>query len=146
MMQDPRRGESGQMLLLTAIILAIGFIALASMAARIEQIPGESELAQEDQFFTEVDLVAGGVAQAMDILAREYTVDLSDDNFTAALEGALAHLVHVERGRGFIVYVGTIDCSDVSGDVQLETPITIASINNQVSLKVTRSYASPITC
>lgn len=130
------------MLLLTAIILAIGFIALASMAARIDQIPGQAETIQEDLFFTEVSIVADGVAEAMDSLARDSAVPLGNDTFTAELEGALAHLEYVERGRGFHVKTSTPTCS---GSAILEVDISIASTVHQVTLTVSREYPL-LTC
>lgn len=146
MQRPPRRdSESGQMLLLTAIILAIGFIALAGMAARIEQIPDEAEAIQEDLFFAEVDLVVAGLEEAMDTLAEQSTEPLGNATFLASVDGAVAHLVHTERGRGFQVTPGSLVCKMVSGDARLEMDVSIASTVHQVTLTVSQDHVGK-TC
>ncbi len=134
-----RQDDHGAMLLLTAFILAMGFIALASMAARVEQIPDQAELIQEDNIFDELELVSDGVAATMDGLAGE-GIPLANVTFVERLEGALSHLAFVEQGRGFYVAFGASTCTVVGSDARLEVPVRIASINDEVSFTVSRTY------
>lgn len=139
-----RGDDQAAMLLLTAFILAMGFIALASMAARIDQIPDQAELIQEDNIFDELELVSDGVVGIMDGLAAEGT-PLKNTTFTDRLDGALAHVAFVEAGRGFYVSFEPSVCIDLAPGAELEVPVRIASVQDEVAFTVTREYPSA-TC
>jgi hypothetical protein len=140
-----RRDDRAQMLLLTAFILAMSFIAMSSLSARIDQIPEQAERTRQGLFIDEVALIVDGAATAMNGLVVDYSSNsLGGVTFADELDDTIAHLVQVERSRGFFIGVGAVSCNDSGGEAELSVKFDIASADETVSLTVIRSYSSAI--
>lgn len=113
------------MMLLTAVILIIGFIALAGMAGRVAQLPEKAVLDRQDIFFDEADRVVDGIQQALDVYPSCDAMDL------AGLEDTMVHMQFVEGGRGFALW-SDVGCSDGSPAVTFRLASETAAIQGTV--------------
>ncbi len=138
-----RRDERAQMLLLTAFILAISFIAMSSLSARIDQIPEQAEQTRQGLFIDEVKLVVDGAKLAMDGLAEDAGyANLGSAAFLDNLSDTIAHLDQIERTHGYVVEIESVTCTPSGGDVDLAMVLVLASTAQESRLTVTRAYTS----
>lgn len=113
-------------MLLTAVILIIGFIALAGMAGRVAQIPEKAVLDRQDIFFEEADRVVDGIQQALDVYPTCDALDLD------GLADTMAHMQFVEAGRGFALW-SDVSCPDSDPVVTFRLASETAAIQGSVT-------------
>lgn len=93
------------MMLLAAVVLILGFVALTGLVARVNQLPGQITASQVDPLFLEIDPVA-------EMANRLVDPDVADDGLATyhaaalgthatALQRALDHLKALEAAKGF---------------------------------------------
>ncbi len=98
------KDDRGAMMLLTAVILVIGFIALSGMAARLGQLPEQAELDRQVKFFEEADRVANGITAVLGVYDCTEVTHLNHINAT------MEHFQIVETGRGFGFWYDLSEC------------------------------------
>ncbi len=92
------------MLLLTSVVLLIGFLALSSMVLRVAQLPGETAQESRHPIDLEADGVADGAHEALQRVAQRVPPQASagaPEAFRDAMQGTLDSITELERGRGF---------------------------------------------
>jgi hypothetical protein len=108
-----RRDESAQMMLLAAVVLIIGFIALAGMVGRVGQLAGQSTKEQQRPLVREIEPMLGAVNLAIATPSsglQSITPALTTAAYETAVTGILRHLRQIEAGQGFLMD-WTLDCS-----------------------------------
>jgi len=99
--------ESGQMMMLGAVILVVGFIALSGMVARVGQLGVQTGKEQQRPLLLEVHPMKAGVDYAIAHLVSEggYMTDTDAHKaaYQGAIQGALEHLRLLEASRGFLL-------------------------------------------
>lgn len=131
------RDDRAQMMLLTAIILLLGFVALAGMVARVAQVPQETLREQRGPAVLEMTALARSLEDIMERLAEgEDKVPDYLDNVTAVL--GHVRLVEASRGYQFRVLDDPPGCNDVSGDAVIT--VTVALSDGRTDLEVTTTY------
>lgn len=108
---DQDRLDGGQMMLLAAIVMVVGFVALSGMLARVAQLSGETVREQEDPVIVEMDVVANGIRIVSNSTAAAHPDCTATTNKTLA--DAMAHLRFVESSRGFFMQYETPVCTDL---------------------------------
>jgi hypothetical protein len=100
-----RDGESGQMMLLAAFVLILGFVALSGLVSRVGQLPGEITRAQADPIFLEAaplrDLIDSVVA-ADGLKARSADHAAMGPEFDDSLTALLGHVQALEGAKGYV--------------------------------------------
>ncbi len=99
--------SSGQMMMLAAVVLLVGFIALAGMVARVGVLGAQTGREQQRAMFLELDPMIDGVNDAVSRLESEGGFEpLTDDDNAAlyedAIRGVLEHMRRLEASRGFL--------------------------------------------
>jgi len=91
-------------MLLTAILLIIGFVALTGLVQRVNQAGSTTAHVQDDPILLEVNQLSKAVDAAIEAHkanATEWGVAEDSAAFRDALAASLDHLVLIERARGF---------------------------------------------
>ncbi len=99
-----RDDDSAQMMLLAAIVLIMGFVALSALVARVNQLPPAIARDQADPIFLEVeplDTVIAALLSPGGVEARS-GFGQGTMEFEGALAEALSHVAALEAGRGFL--------------------------------------------
>ncbi len=151
--------DRGQMLLLTSVILLIGFIALSSMVIRVTQLPEETTQESRDPIELEADAVSEGVG---DLLARMHTqvpIDpvLGAADYSTAVEESLNTLVHLEKGRGFrfewipngIGDAVTCTAGLNPGEVVVTVTVVLQDLDTRIQLSISETFGDgvdPLVC
>ncbi|MEA3203799.1 MAG: hypothetical protein QOI63_1478 [Thermoplasmata archaeon] len=98
------------MMLLSAVVLIIGFIALAGMVGRVSQLATQANREQNRPLLREVEPMLGAVNVAIDSTAAPTGKGLGAAGLTVgtaayddAVVSLLRHLVQVEAGQGFLM-------------------------------------------
>lgn len=110
------KSENGQMMLLTAFVLVIGFVALTAMVARLSQLSEGTRQAADRPIYIEAEAVAKGVQSGMEelnliIAPREDGGNM--DSFNTAVDGSMQHLTILESARGYRLRL--TDPADIPG-------------------------------
>jgi hypothetical protein len=108
------RDDGAQMMLLAAVILLIGFIALAGMVGRVSQLGVQTGREQQRPILLEVSPMKAGIDAAIARLVSE--LGFQDDTtahraiYEAAIKATLDHLRALEASRGFLLEY-TLGCA-----------------------------------
>jgi hypothetical protein len=86
-------------MLLAAILLVIGFVALAGLVTRANEAASQTTRTQDSPFLLEVEQLAPMVDQLVPAMKGNYTDGTAD--FHAQLKASLDVLVQLEQARGF---------------------------------------------
>lgn len=129
-------------MLLAAIVLTVGFIALSGMLSRVAQLSGETVREQEDPVLLEMDVVAGAIAMISNTTIKAEPGCTATTNET--LVAAMAHLRFVESSRGFFMNYTTPTCTVVSGsqdEVSVDYRLTdgLTRVRLMVTTRVTHT-------
>lgn len=135
------------MLLLTSVILLIGFIALSAMVVRVTQLPEETTQDSRRPIDLEAEAVAEGVATLLQRMQANPDTDIDTNGFTAYknnVEASLATLVDLEKGRGFR-FTGTSPNCAFSTDGTTETvtvtlTVTLQDLDTRISVRVQQVF------
>lgn len=147
------------MMLLTAFVLVIGFVALTGMVARVSQLPEATQVAADRPIYVEGAAVARGVEQIMEDLNNQLPLrdpagddpDLLDgedypastvygDDFAARVHEALLHLVTLESARGYrLQLAGAPVCDDASGTAIVSASFSLADTETSISFTISYS-------
>ncbi|HUR62055.1 MAG TPA: hypothetical protein VM286_06795 [Candidatus Thermoplasmatota archaeon] len=111
---DLRGDASAQMMLLTAIVLLIGFIALAGMVSRVSLLTQQAGREQDRPLLREVEPLQRGLNAALDPAASGKglgSMGLTPGTaaWDAGVQGVLQHVRQLEAERGFIAR-WTLEC------------------------------------
>jgi len=110
-------------MLLTAVILLIGFFALAGMVARVSQLSDETLQERRRSTVVEAQAAVDGLDRALARLetfpGHDYTADPMTEpdnmaNFIAAADDLVDHLGILERARGFQFEKHVMDCDQIT--------------------------------
>lgn len=138
------------MMLLTAIVLLIGFIALAGMVSRVSLLAQQAGREQDRPLLREVEPLQKGLNAALDPSATgkglgSMSLTQGTVAYEAAAQGVLEHLRHLLAERGFIAR-WTIDCDLTAGVKDPLKGYATMLVNDgelQVTLKSKPSTATP---
>ena len=94
------------MMLLSAVLMILAFLALSAMVARVAQLGSVTTQDRDRPVLLEVDVVQGAVDETLTGLKATYGFCTGDPKqcrgaFIEALNGSLTHLAAIESGRGF---------------------------------------------
>ncbi len=95
------------MMMLAAVILLVGFIALAGMISRVGQLGLETGREQQRPLLLEVSPMMAGLDDAIGKLKSE--AGFQDDTdahkvaYEAAIQATLEHMRRLEQSRGFLL-------------------------------------------
>ncbi len=93
-----RRDEWGQIMLLTAILLVIGFVSLSAVVIRVQDIGARTAQVQDAPLLRELDPLGDVVEEIVVAMKANHTQGTAafDDNLTASLD----HLKLLQQQRG----------------------------------------------
>lgn len=95
------------MMMLAAVVLVVGFIALAGMIARVGELGTQTGREQQRALLLEVGPMKEGLDDAMARLLTEAGHSTATEEgkvrYEAAIEGVLAHMRLLEASRGFLM-------------------------------------------
>ena len=151
------------MLLLTSVILLIGFIALSAMVIRVTQLPEETTQDARRPIDLEADAVAEGVRHLMLRMQENPDTDIDATGHTTyktAVEASLGTLVDLEKGRGFrFEWVedpltgDAVTCSpgpDPDHDATVSVTIVLRDLDTRVQLTIEETFLGdvddPVLC
>ncbi len=106
-----REDQGGQMMLLAAFLLVIGFIAMGSMLARVNQLPGETLREQDSPLLLEIEALDQSLESIIDNVTRDEGAGTAD--FEAELLRVMRHLQDIEAGHGF-AFRYVLGCSNAA--------------------------------
>ncbi|HUR64586.1 MAG TPA: hypothetical protein VM241_08910 [Candidatus Thermoplasmatota archaeon] len=101
--------DRGQMMLLAAVVLIIGFVALGGMVSRVAQLAGQASKEQDRPLMREVDPLLGALNAAVDSgpaakgLALYTGVSQGSAAYDNAVLALLRSLRQVEAGQGILM-------------------------------------------
>ena len=98
-----RDGESGQMMLLSAVLLIFAFLALSAMVARVAQLGSLTSQDRDRPVLLEIDVVQDAIDSTLLGLqaAAPAGAGLTNAALYEATASSLRHLEALERSRGF---------------------------------------------
>lgn len=136
------------MMLLTAFVLVIGFVALTGMVARVTQLPEATQSAADRPIYIEASAVARGVEQLMRDTNNLVAVREDGQNmpvYTQAVSDALQHMIILESARGYRLQLDPLDppaCDDLGPDLLPGTGDDVAVMSATFSLADTETIIS----
>jgi hypothetical protein len=97
--------DEGQMMILGAIVLILGLVALAAMVSQVGQLAGQAGREQDRPLLREVEPMVQGLNTALTRLSDPAWSNLTAGSatYTAAVAGLLDHLRLLEASRGFVL-------------------------------------------
>lgn len=122
----PRGHDDGQIMLLAAILLVLGLIALAGMVARVALLASVTSGEAGGSMLQQAGpLMVAAEDLPEDLQALGYPLCASDHaDFDAALDAALRHIGHVQGSNGFLFeYDATYD--DPASPTELTVEFTL---------------------
>jgi hypothetical protein len=127
------------MMLLAAIVLLLGFIALAGMVSRVSLLAQQAGREQERPLLREVGPLKTGLDAMMTTLRTNYTtatppITSGSAAYEAALRGLLDHLRQLEAARGYVLR-WSITCDNVADATTGHAFVTVSDGELQVTLK-----------
>jgi hypothetical protein len=129
------------MMLLAAVVLIIGFVALAGMVGRVTQLAGQAGREQDRPLLREIEPMLGAINGAIGKLGTDFggasppipnPATTPSTAYENAVMGMLRHLRQVEAGQG-ILMDWSLDCA-TAGDAS--TGVARITLNDG-SLQVT---------
>lgn len=135
------------MMLLTAFVLVIGFVALSGMVARVAQLPEETRQATDRPIYIESKAVARGIEGMLERINDVTAVDESGDtvNYPQAyldnVNDAAAHMERLESARGFrLKFVDDPPVTCDSGVSPMVVSVTFSLTDVDTRLTFTATY------
>lgn len=111
--------DAGQIMLLAAVLLVIGFIALAGLVARVQQAGSRTATSQDNPLLLETGPLAAAVDDAVSSVKANFTLlEHGSAAFEENLSVSLDHLVVLLRSRGYLVE-HSFACSGVVAHVEV---------------------------
>lgn len=143
--------DSAQMLLLTSVILLIGFIALSSMVIRVTQLPEETTQDARRPIDLEADAVAEGVRHLLQRMQEnpDTAIDaVGSTKYTEAVQASLGALVDLEKGRGFRFESTELQCATTSDatstTVTVSTTVTLQDFDTRIQVTIQESFTGAL--
>ncbi len=147
------------MLLLTSVVLLIGFIALGSMVIRVTQLPEETTQESRDPIELEADAVAAGVSDLLVQMNTHVPIDplLGAADYSVAVQESLDTLANLEKGRGFrFEWIpnglgNAVTCtSSTPGVVTVEVTVALQDMNTRIQVTLSETFGhaidNPLVC
>ena len=144
------RDDRAQLMLLTAVILLIGFFALAGMVARVSQLSDETLQERRRSTVVEAQAAVDGLDRALGRLETMDTIDPVAENmanYTAAADLLVNNLGVLERARGFQFVKhtplehGMVLCTQVGTDAIIRVGFDL--IRSDTFARLTLSHTIP---
>jgi hypothetical protein len=136
---------SAQMMLLTAFVLVIAFVAMTGMIARLAQLPELTRQSADRPIFLEGGALATGVQSALEdlnIIIDPEQDGTGMDTYTTAIDGAMAHLQTLESARGYRLRLEDRApglnpwCDDSSGLAVMSVQFALADTRTLISFTI----------
>ncbi len=130
------------MMLLTAFVLVLGFVALTGMVARVTQLPEATAAAADRPIYIEAAAVARGVEQVMHDTNALIPVRANGTNmpaYTQAVSDALRHMIILESARGYRLQLDPLNlpgCDDTSGQAIMHASFSLADTETIISFTI----------
>ncbi len=139
------------MMLLTAFVLVIDFVALSGMVARATQLPEATQAAADRPIYIEAAAVARGVETLMEDLNSLVPVRADGTNvpaYTQAVADSLEHLVILESARGYRLQLDPANppgCDDTTtpGQAFVHATFSLADTETTISFTITYDIYDP---
>ncbi len=130
------------MMLLTAFVLVIAFVALTAMVARVSQLPEETRQSADRPIYIEAEALGRGVESALEDLnvvvgPREDGSDM--DLYMDAVADAMEHLETLESARGYRLKLdagANPSCDDSSGSAVVTVAFSLADARTTLHLTI----------
>lgn len=141
-----RGDDSGQMMLLAAVILVLGFIALAGMLARAQQLGAATSKEQARPIRLEIGALKTGLDGAITSLTTSVYGFKTDTEphkqaYESAITGILEHERRLEASRGFLLEY-KLACATAADPATGYAAVTLTDGELWVQLR-TRTFVRP---
>lgn len=131
------RDDRAQMMLLTAVILLIGFVALAGMVARVSQLPQETVQESRDPVFAQIENIAEGMGNLIVEANATHNLALDPVDTKAMLDNGIVYFEQLLRARGYVSQWEDPACVDAAGDAEVTLAVTLHRGPTAASFSVT---------
>lgn len=138
------------MMILTTVLLVIGFVAIAGILARVSQVTEETLNERERPLLSESSALARGMDRIMlDLVPEPEPAPWTEDDVQVYIDDvrdAAAHLRYIESSRGFAMRTELVRCIDVEADAQVELHVNIRSGGTQIRLVASSPVFEAVEC
>jgi hypothetical protein len=130
-------GDGGQIMLLTAVLLVAGLLAITLLGARTTRVANVTSALASDPLPDETTALRAGLTHAIQALEAIGAPDYTTTN----VDAALLHFRHLESSRGFLMQASLAGCapagSGMAVTIQFELAGAASAVSERLDVAVT---------